>query len=292
MKVILDWAPSKSTTNDDRLIEYISNIENGLIWQSFDIVVFCTGFRPNDDIFDEDTIKLEHGKSNFPLLTGWFESVSCDNLYFVGALSQDHDYKKGTSAFIHGFRYNARILRNILFNKILSHPIMSVLQATEQLYKRMNTSSCLLHRYDFVGDLICIAGTCITIYEDIPVHITPQDLDSSTIAYKNKTCVFMKLGYNKTNAFAPTLTQPQTGNCLRLRNKSVFIHPIFDIRSQDMNNVVYSFHLPEQGLNSFTCPRLYFHPLVKLLNLLSYKNLEDVDFKRFDDWLNVCDRMN
>ena len=52
-----------------------------------------------------------------PQLTPEWESVNVPDLYFAGTLTQSRDFKRSTSAFIHGFRYGIRALHRILEQK-------------------------------------------------------------------------------------------------------------------------------------------------------------------------------
>ena len=74
----------------------------------------CTGFRFDDSIFAaECRPELVHNR-RFPAQTPEWESVNVPGLYFAGTLTQANDFRKHASAFIHGFRYNARALFRML----------------------------------------------------------------------------------------------------------------------------------------------------------------------------------
>jgi hypothetical protein len=64
----------------------------------------------------------------------------CKNLFFIGSNSQHHDYKKGTSAFIHGFRYNCQYLSRYLKDDIKPKLINSRndLEAIAEVVERNN----------------------------------------------------------------------------------------------------------------------------------------------------------
>ena len=53
----------------------------------------------------------------FPKQTWDWESTNVENLYFAGVLMHERDYKKHTSGFIHGWRYNCRILVKQMLKK-------------------------------------------------------------------------------------------------------------------------------------------------------------------------------
>ena len=53
----------------------------------------------------------------YPVMTSEYESVNVDGLYFAGQLAHGKDFKRAAGGFIHGFRYTARALFNVLEHK-------------------------------------------------------------------------------------------------------------------------------------------------------------------------------
>ena len=82
------------------------------------------------------------------------------NLFFVGTLMQAKDFKRSASGFIHGFRYNARTLHNILENRFYGKPLPhSTISPTPEalagaVIARINTTSALWQQFGFLADLI------------------------------------------------------------------------------------------------------------------------------------------
>src|SRR5262249_9381537 len=76
----------------------------------YDHVIACTGFRFDASLFDEACRPELAIKGRFPAQTPGCESVNVPDLFFAGTLMQQRDYRKSTSAFIHGFRYCVRSL--------------------------------------------------------------------------------------------------------------------------------------------------------------------------------------
>jgi hypothetical protein len=85
----------------------------------FHSVIRCYGWRPDKML----TSKLKpdwykKGKlKKYPKTNHVFESVNVPNLYFAGALGHGLDYRKAAGGFVHGFRYNARVLYRSLMWK-------------------------------------------------------------------------------------------------------------------------------------------------------------------------------
>ncbi|MFD0853523.1 NAD(P)-binding domain-containing protein, partial [Actinomadura adrarensis] len=80
----------------------------------YDSVILCTGFRFDSSIFAPDCRPALTIADRFPALTPAYESLDVPDLYFAGTLTQSRDFKRGTSGFIHGFRYGVRALHRIL----------------------------------------------------------------------------------------------------------------------------------------------------------------------------------
>lgn len=128
----------------------------------YDRVISCTGFRVDDSIFD-DSCKPEmmvHGR--FPKLNGSWESVNVPGLHFVGTATQGLDYKRSQSAFIHGFRYNARTLYHVLakLDRDVELPWQPVdLEPTalaQTVLQRMSQISSLWQQVGFLCDIVVI----------------------------------------------------------------------------------------------------------------------------------------
>jgi hypothetical protein len=75
-------------------------------------IVRCYGWKPNKGLTQKvSPAWYKKGKlSKYPKTNSMFESTNVPNLYFAGALSHGRDYRKAAGGFIHGFRYNARVL--------------------------------------------------------------------------------------------------------------------------------------------------------------------------------------
>jgi thioredoxin reductase len=126
----------------------------------YDRVILCTGFRFDGSFFDEDCRPELTINDRFPTMTCEWESTNVPGMYFAGTLTQARDYKKSTSGFIHGFRYNTRALFRMLEKKHHAKPwpcaeieptLDGVLAA---LVERVNTSSAMWQQHGFLHDLV------------------------------------------------------------------------------------------------------------------------------------------
>jgi len=215
------------------------------ILHKVDIVIFCIGFR-----FDSSLVSSMVDicpKSGFPLLTDDFQSTKTPGLFFIGANSQAKDYKNGTSAFIHGFRYNCEYIARSL--KGIETLILDRDQLVKMVFYQMNKSSCLLHRFDYFCDLVELLPDGTWKYtKEVPYPMDPPENGFT-----------MRLGY--TNPFPnksflqPSFIHPKDSH------QCIFIHPIFQTKTQ-------MFELPEDIYNEFSDKNWHILPFMYFLDFV------------------------
>lgn len=200
----------------------------------YDRLLACTGFRFDDSIFEASCRPDTCIDGRFPQLTSEWESTNVENLYFAGVLTQSRDYKKTTSAFIHGFRYNAKCLFHILGKKNhqISWPSRSLanhpLTIRDAIIDRVNRSSALWQQFGFLADLILIDedGNHAFYYEELPLD------------YIHTSGLLEKADGRRLHGYIITLeygsdSPPDPFNILRIErhdfdraDQSQFLHPI------------------------------------------------------------------
>ena len=221
-----------------------------------DIVIFCTGFDCNTGLF-KNMIQCE----KFPLLTPNFESTIVPDLFVIGAASQQHDYKKGTSSFIHGFRYNCQYISRWL--KGIQTETFTHDETRDKILSQINNSSALFHRFDYFCDLVGLRPDGNFDYiSEIPIKAVDQ--------FKNpdwKTYFTVKLGYFSPmdeDFNQPTTVHPdQAVDCK-------FLHPI-------LHTPEVSFHLPEEIFTEFIWENFHVKPLDLFIQYVE-GNLQWEDF--------------
>jgi thioredoxin reductase len=139
----------------------------------YDDIICCTGFRMSLGMFNGSCWPDLAIDGRFPQLTDEWESTNISNLFFAGTLTQSRDYKKSSSGFIHGFRYNAMSLFHMLsMRKGESWPSATIGVTPENLTnlisERINTTSSLWHQFNFLADVIEIGETDARHYRDVP----------------------------------------------------------------------------------------------------------------------------
>jgi len=158
----------------------------------YDRVIACTGFRFDASIFDEDCRPALAINGRFPDQTSAWESTNVPDLYVAGTLTQMRDFKKITSGFIHGFRYNVRSLHRILEERYHGQAWPSyTVEATPEgltaaVLQRINKTSALWQQFGFLGDLFVVPseGDEAVHMEELPVdYVHDTDLGKNAHYY-------------------------------------------------------------------------------------------------------------
>jgi len=142
---------------------------------TYDRVIACTGFRLDDSIFADGTRPELTIRDRLPALTAEWESVNVPGLYFAGTLTQSRDFRKYTSAFIHGFRYGVRALQRILDVKYHAAPWpYRTLPAdpgalADAIIARINRTPALWDQFSFLADVLVIDGDTVRYCEEQPL---------------------------------------------------------------------------------------------------------------------------
>ncbi|WP_248965416.1 NAD(P)-binding domain-containing protein, partial [Sphaerisporangium perillae] len=128
----------------------------------YDAVVRCTGFTMDTTLFGTSCRPELAPNGRIPAIRPDFQSVNVDGLYFAGTLMQARDFKRASSAFIDGFRYNLRTLATLLAERYEGTPLdRQVLPAdpdrlTETILDRVNHSSALWTQFEYLCDVYVV----------------------------------------------------------------------------------------------------------------------------------------
>jgi thioredoxin reductase len=140
----------------------------------FDDVIFCTGWKFNNKIFNFNLDLSVGGK--YPTTKYNYEAVNNSDLYFIGSLMHLHDFKKGSGGFIHGFRYLIKFFTQINWNLELDKKIFKFegnlkcySDLCEHIMYRINNSSSLYQLYGTMCDIFYYDKTNkeIIYYQDL-----------------------------------------------------------------------------------------------------------------------------
>ena len=134
-----------------------------ILSNGFDEIIYCTGYKFDNSIFRFD-LEMD-GK--YPKMNDLYESVSNDNLFFIGSLMHYHDYRKSSGGFIHGFRYLIESFFRNKYESPIKYEFISTVELADFIFMRINTSSSLYQMYDFLKDVFYFDGTKYIYYLDI-----------------------------------------------------------------------------------------------------------------------------
>jgi thioredoxin reductase len=226
----------------------------------YDRVIFCTGFRFDASIFAEECRPELIINDRFPAQTSEWESINVPDLFFTGTLSQANDFKKATSGFIHGFRYNVRALFRMLQAKYhhqqweASRTIEPTPEGlTEAVIARINRSSALWQQYGFLHDVIVVRDDWdhAVYLEEMPLaYVHDSELGERSHYYT----VSLEFGKVKGDPFA-IVRNPEPAKA----DESVFLHPV--IRRWCGRQLVSEKHLLEDLFGEWKKEEAHIAPL-------------------------------
>ncbi len=228
---------------------------------AYDRIVVCTGFRFDDSIFAKDTLPELCINGRFPAQNSHWESVNQPGMYFAGTLMQARDFKKTSSGFIHGFRYNVRALFQLLQSRhhgraLPRRAMATTPQAcTQAVLNAVNRSSAIWQQFGFLADVIQVTGQGQGSYlEGLPVdHIHDRLMRNADDYY------VVTLEYGEHKAKGPFQIQRPDSRDAGQAERSKFLHPV--VRHCRRGQVLAEQHLMEHLETDWTLPH-HIEPLL------------------------------
>jgi hypothetical protein len=165
-------------------------------------------------------------------------------------LTQSRDFKKHTSAFIHGFRYGIRALVHMLDQKYHGiqwpHRTLPRDSLADAVLARINRTSGLFQQFGFLCDVITPDGR---YYEEMPLDYVPF-ADCFTISLEYGS------GHDAIDPF-----DVEAGRVWEAdeSHDDRYLHPV--IRRRKNSEVVAILRLPEDICNDWTDEKVYRAPL-------------------------------
>lgn len=208
------------------IMTYLHNGEQEMI--AYDRILSCTGFRFDNSMFSKTCRPKMRINERFPDMTSKWESSNVKGLYFAGTTTQVLDFKKTTSGFIHGFRYNVRGLYRMLMQTYHKEawPVETITMTsnniTEFLISRINKTSGLWQQFGFLCDLMVLkpSKSEVNYFEEFPVKYVSEKLLNK---HQYHLILTFEYGSNEIDAFnAPRVLQADYSNS----DQSNFLHPI------------------------------------------------------------------
>src|SRR4030095_4697852 len=213
----------------------------------------------DNSIFAQECRPILTSSDRFPAQTPEWESVNVPGLYFAGTLMQANDFKKATSGFIHGFRYNVRALHRMLEKKHHGQawPARQIEPTPEGLLDatlaRVNRSSALWQQFGFLHDVIVVeeGWDHAVYYEEMPLAY----LHGSEIAGKSQYyTIALEFGKIEGDPFN-VARSPEAGKA----DRSTFLHPV--IRRWCGRQMIAELHLLEDLYGEWKKPEVHIAPL-------------------------------
>ena len=237
----------------------------------YDRVLACTGFAFDASIFDDSCRPRLAINDRFPAQTPEWESVNVPGLFFAGTISQERDFKKSTSGFIHGFRYAVRALHKILNRRYANVPWPSATHdpmpeaITESIVERVNRSSGLWQQFGVLADVVTVSREEARYHEEVPVsYFTETGLMTADHEYDHAFAVTLEYGpgHDQVDPFDVTINRIAQDDASRAHD-AAYLHPV--VRYHREGVLVATHHLAENLENEWNRPEAHVKPLVEFV---------------------------
>ncbi|GAA4044630.1 NAD(P)-binding domain-containing protein [Nonomuraea soli] len=222
----------------------------------YDRVIVCTGFRFDSSIFAEEVAPALVIDGRFPEVTPAYESVNVPGLYFAGTITQSRDFKRGTSGFIHGFRYGVRALHRILESRHHGVPwpyreLPADPQAVaDAIIARVNHSSALWQQFGLMSDVITLGGDGARYREELPVGLEEGEHIAVTLEYGPH--------HDQVDPFDVNVGRIRQNDAARAA-EGHYLHPV--VRHHRPGRPPAVHHITENLENEWTSPEVHVEPL-------------------------------
>ncbi|GAB3136974.1 NAD(P)-binding domain-containing protein [Micromonospora sonneratiae] len=226
----------------------------------YDSVLRCTGFAMDTSIFSAATRPEMVPSGRLPQSRPDWQSTNVDGLYFAGTIAQARDFKRASSAFIDGFRYNLRTLTRLLRERYERVPLSyETLPAEPEglmtlVLDRVNWSSALWTQFEYLCDALVVDAASGTVrhYVDLPEdHVVARFADSS-----HYYTFGLRWGRDEYADVFAIERHPQPDRAA----ESAFIHPV--VRRYRGRTLVGELHLLEDLLAEWRRPDRHVAPLL------------------------------
>ncbi|MEU7140974.1 NAD(P)-binding domain-containing protein [Nocardia sp. NPDC046473] len=239
----------------------------------YDKVIVATGFRFDASIFAPECRPALAINDRFPAQTPAWESTDVPGLYFAGTITQERDFKKSTSGFIHGFRYGTRALHRILeqrhHGQAWPHrePAGTADGVGEAILARVNRTSALWQMFGVLGDVVTLtAAGSARYWEELPVEFV-ADAVAADFFGEVDTYLVVTLEYGKDH----DRLDPFDINGRRIAQSDAehaldgrYLHPV--LRQYRGDRQIAEHHITENLENEWTDEAAHRKPLLDFLD--------------------------
>ncbi|WP_069164709.1 NAD(P)-binding domain-containing protein [Nocardia altamirensis] len=238
----------------------------------YDRVIAATGFRFDASIFAPECRPELVINNRFPAQTPAWESINVPGLYFAGTITQQRDFKRSTSGFIHGFRYGTRALHRILEQCHHGHdwPHRELAGTADEIgaeiLVRVNRTSALWQLFGFLGDVVALRADGSARYlEELPVDFVADAVAAGAFGAVD-TYLVITLEYGKDHdrldpfdINARRFSQSDAEHALDGR----YLHPV--VRQYRAGEQIGEHHIAENLENEWTHETVHRKPLFDFL---------------------------
>ncbi|WP_329092687.1 NAD(P)-binding domain-containing protein [Streptosporangium sp. NBC_01469] len=229
----------------------------------YDAVLRCTGFRMDTGPFADSCRPELAPNGRIPALGPDWQSVNVDGLYFAGTLMQGRDFKRASSAFIDGFRYNLRTMSRLLAERYERAPLNHQKLPADPgklagtMLDRVNHSSALWTQFEYLCDAYVVdpATGQVRHYEDLPEDYAVERFAGEAQVF-TVTLRWGRRDYGDVFAIQRHPTPDRA-------EESAFLHPV--IRHWRRGDMVAERHLLEDLLAEWRHPVRHVQPLCAFL---------------------------
>jgi thioredoxin reductase len=240
----------------------------------YDRIVSCLGFTSNKTAFSSmEPSPWADETGRFPIIGSFFESARVPNLFFAGVLAHGNDYRRSSGGFVHGIRYNARILARFLLLQDAgtewTHTLLESSTCTpggscsgtatliaEHMLRRLNSASAIYHLFGQVCDFVVVtsSSSAKAIYiEEVPCSVNaPLALVPSFAALGEQARVVFTVTfeYGETKDWDPFGANRVKGDFAH-PERSLFLHPVLRAFVDANRTLIHTQHLAEDFLTRF-----------------------------------------
>ena len=229
----------------------------------YESVLRCTGFRMDTSFFAPDCRPRTERDDRLPSVGADWQSVNVPGLYFAGTLAQGRDFKRASSAFIDGFRYNLRTMCAMLMERYEGVPLeFAELKAdadelTAQILDRVNWSSALWTQFEYLCDALVLdtKSGLVRHYKDLAEDYAVERFAD----HEHLFTVNLRWGRDDYADVFAIERHPEPGRA----RESAFIHPV--IRRWRCGEMLEEKHLLEDLLAEWRRPDRHVAPLREFL---------------------------
>ncbi|WP_246083242.1 NAD(P)-binding domain-containing protein [Nonomuraea diastatica] len=232
----------------------------------YDRVIVCTGFRFDASIFADECRPQLVIDDRFPALTPAYESVNVPGLYVAGTLSQSRDFKRGTSGFIHGFRYGVRALHRVMESRHHAVPWPArelpadPAALAAAVIERVNRTSALWQQFATLADVIVLDGDGIRSSGARYLEEVPYDLQGPPIGDRGHFSITLEYGpdHDRIDPFDIEVGRIGQNDSARA-HEGHYLHPV--VRHHVPGEPPVAHHITENLENEWTSPEVHVEPL-------------------------------